>query len=148
MYFGLSQLSPPHKSVSFWPQGSPEHRRVVRMPESQWTSEVRQSSLTWGQSMVAEMLMDGTLIPVGSTTNEKFQRDSNTKWDSSYHLFIFTSIYYAPTNCIRPRNTMLQTVNAVPILRANVKIIQSTLEVPILHANVKIIQSTLEQHRG
>ena len=42
--------------------------------------------------MVVEMLMDGALIPLGSTTNEKFQRDSNTKGDSLCHLFILTSI--------------------------------------------------------
>lgn len=75
--------------------------------------------------MVSEMLTDGALTLFGSTTNEKFQRGSNTKGDNLYTLFIFiltASINNVPSNGIRPRNTVLRKVQ-VPILLVNTKIV-------------------------
>lgn len=66
--FGRSQHRLLHKSAGFWPQVSPEHTRVGTMPGSQ--SGQRSDCSVWlGASLVAEMLMDGTLVPLGSIIN-------------------------------------------------------------------------------
>lgn len=80
-------------------------------------SQVRQFSLTKGQSLVSEMLMDGALTLLGSTTNKKFQRGSNTKGDNLYTLFILTkNINNVSSNGIRPRNTVLRKVQVSILL--------------------------------
>lgn len=37
------------------------------------------------------------------------------------NLFILTSVYSAPTNCIKSRNSVLRKTDTAPILRANTK---------------------------
>lgn len=108
--------------------GNPDKEELWLCLETNELSQVRQFSLTKGQSLVSEMLMDGALTPLGSTTNEKFQRGSNTREDNLYTLFILTSINNVPSNGIRPRNTELRKVYQITILHANTKIAQWTLE--------------------
>lgn len=58
--------------------------------------------------MLAEMLLDRAWMLLGSIINESFR---NSKSQSLWHLFILASVYYAPTNCIRPRNSMLRHID-------------------------------------
>lgn len=70
--FGLFQNSAPYTNLLALASGKP---RTYKSWDHAWkpvSSGVRQFGLTGGQSVVAEMQMDGALVPLESIINEKF----------------------------------------------------------------------------